>query len=337
MLGARFTGNRQIAFKEYSKPKAKGNWVVVEVKAAALCGTDLPFYRAPKDILNAIPGHEIAGIVSEVDSVLRLKVGDRVVVSTQLGCGHCDYCRNGQVLFCKDMHTMGLATGYDGGHADYTLVPENSCLNLPDEIPFDVGSIIADALGVPFHSIGKMGVTSMDKVAVLGAGPIGLGMIIFLKYLGSFVIVSELNEYRRRLAKQLGADIIIDPNNENVIEKILEITEGEGVDKAIDCAAGTGITTNQSLAVIKKGGKVAFVGEKDKVCIDDLREMVIHKEVIIYGSCGYNISEYGRMIKLIQRGFGLDKLITHRFSFSELADAYKLFDTGNTGKVVIMH
>ena len=337
MLGARFAGNKKIALKEYSKPKAKDNWVVVEVKASALCGTDLLYYRAPKDILNSIPGHEIAGIVSEVDSVLRLKVGDRVVVSTQVGCGHCDYCRNGQVLFCKDMYTMGVTAGYNGGHTDYILVPEKDCLNLPDEIPFDVGSIIADALGVPFHSTGKMGITSMDTVAVTGAGPIGLGMVLFLKYLGSFVIVAELNEYRRGLAKQLGADIVIDPGKENVIEKILDITKGEGVDKAIDCVGGISTTANLSLAVIKNGGKVAFVGEKEKICIDNLSEMVIHKEAIIYGSCGYNISEYGRMIKLIQQGFKLEKLITHRYGFSELAEAFKLFDTGNTGKVVIIH
>ncbi|MCL5986190.1 MAG: alcohol dehydrogenase catalytic domain-containing protein [Actinobacteria bacterium] len=337
MLGTRFTGNKKVVYKEFPKPKAKDDLVVIKVMASALCGTDLPFYRASTDVLGAIPGHEIAGEVAEVDRTVSLKVGDRVIVSTQVGCGSCDNCRNGQVLFCNDMRTMGVTPGFNGGHAEYVQASEKDCLNLPDEIPYDVGSVIPDCLGVPYHSTGKMGITSMDSVVVFGTGPIGLGMVIMLKYLGAFTIAVEMNEYRRNLASQFGANVAINPDKDDVIKSILDITDGEGVDKAIDCAAGTDVTTNQSLRVIKNGGKVAFIGEKERVCLDNLREMIIHKETIIYGSCGYNISEYGKLIKLVKRGFGIGKLITHRFNFTEVAEAYQLFDTGNTGKVVIIH
>jgi threonine dehydrogenase-like Zn-dependent dehydrogenase len=336
LLGIRFRGNRTVEFVELPKPVAKGTNVVVEVKASALCGTDLPYYFAPTDELGYVPGHEIAGCVAEVDKASFVKVGDRVILNTQVGCGHCDECRRGRVLFCSEMKTAGVF-GLDGGHSDYVLIPEKDCLPLPEGIPYDVASVIPDGLGVPYHCTQKLSVASLDAVVVFGLGPIGLGMVLFLKFLGSQVIAIEPNEYRRKLAKELGADFVIDPESTDVLRSILEITSGIGVDKAIDCSSSP-ITVGLALASVRKGGRVGLVGQKEsQVTIQNYTRTIIHRELEVFSSCGYNLGEYGTLMRLVQRGLRVSKLITHRFPFREAPEAHKVFSEGNTGKVVLVH
>jgi threonine dehydrogenase-like Zn-dependent dehydrogenase len=333
--GIRFRGNKTVEFVELPRPVAKGINVVVEVKASALCGTDLPYYFAPTDELGYVPGHEVAGCVAEVDKASFVKVGDRVILNTQVGCGHCDECRRGRVLFCSEMKTAGVS-GLDGGHSDYILIPEKDCLPLPEGIPYDVASVIPDGLGVPYHSTGKLGVNSLDTVAVFGLGPIGLGMVLYLNFVGSRVIAIEPSEYRRKLAKELGANFIIDPRSTDALGSILEITSGIGVDKAIDCSSSP-ITVGLALTSVRKGGRVSLVGQKDQVAIQNYTRTVVHRELEIFSSCGYNLGEYGTLVRLVERGFGLSRLITHRFPFREAPEAYNVFGEGNTGKVVLIH
>ena len=306
------------------------------MKASALCGTDLPYYFASTDTLGCVPGHEIAGRVAEVDRASFVKVGDRVILNTQVGCGHCDECRRGRVLFCSEMKTAGVF-GLDGGHSDYILIPEKDCLPLPEDIPYDVASVIPDGVGVPYHTTSKLGVTSLDRVAVFGLGPIGLGMVLYLQFLGSEVIAIEPNAYRRNLAKELGADFVIDPASTDALSRVLEITSGTGVDKAIDCSSSS-VTVGLALASVRKGGRVGLVGQKDSpVTIQDYTRTIIHRELEVFSSCGYNLGEYGSLIRLVQGGLPANKLITHRFPFREAPEAYKSFSAGNTGKVVLIH
>ncbi len=338
MRGAKYIGDRRIVLREITKPDPKDDWVVVRVKASALCGTDLPFYRGQGDTLgDCIPGHEIAGQVVEVDRALQVKPDDRVVLNTQVGCGHCQFCRGGSVLFCPEMRTAGLGQGLHGGHADYVLVPEKDCLPLPDDISYAVGSVIPDGVGVPYHLLRRMGgVSGLDKVVVFGAGPIGLGMVAMLKYMGAqMIIVSELNVYRRQLAEKLGADCTIDPQAQDSVEVILSLTEGAGVDKAIDTASYTDVTTNQALASVKKGGTVGLVGQKDSITLKDYTHQIIHKELYLVSSCGYNLSEYESLVAAVRNGLNAPGLITHEYPLVEIQTAFQVFDSGNSGKVVI--
>lgn len=338
MRGAKYIGDRGVVLREIPKPEPKDDWVVVRVKASALCGTDLPFYRGQGDTLgDCIPGHEIAGQVVEVDRARRVKPGDRVVLNTQVGCGHCQFCRGGFVLFCPQMQTAGLGEGLHGGHADFVLIPEKDCLPLPDEISYLVGSVIPDGVGVPYHLLRRMGgVSGLDKVAVFGAGPIGLGMVAMLKYMGAgMIVVSDLSDYRRQLAEKLGADRTIDPQVENPVELILSLTEGVGVDKAIDAAGHTDVTTNQALISVKKGGTVGLVGQKDAVTIKEYTHQLIHKELHLVSSCGYNLSEYESLVAAVRNGLNAPGLITHEYPLEEIQTAFQVFDSGNTGKVVI--
>lgn len=336
MRGLRFLGNRRVEIREFPKPKAKDSNVVVKIEASALCGTDLPFYRAKKDILGCIPGHELAGKVVEIDQTSYIKIGDRVVLNTQIGCGRCDYCRGGKVLFCESVKTMGVTPGFDGGHADYVLVPEKDCLLLPDDIDYTIGSVIPDGVGVPYNVFEKIGLRGREEIAVFGCGPIGLGIILLGKFWGAKVIGIDINPYRLDLSKKLGADKVIDASKNNPVTLIKEMTDNKGVSKAIDCAGNTDVTTNQTLYSVKKGGKVVFVGEKENVNFRNVREQIIHRELKIYGSCGYNLSNYGKLVSLIQEGLPVEKLITHKFLFEEADKAYREFEQGKTGKVVLI-
>ena len=336
MKGLRFLGKRTVELRELPDPVAEDDKVVVKIKASAICGSDLPNYRADSDILGCVPGHELAGVVSGVDRTCRVKVGDRVVLNTQVGCGICKYCRGGQVLFCKSTKIMGYTPGFNGGHAEYVSIPEKDCLLLPDDIGFDIGAVIPDGVGVAYHLLNRMGLRAKESVAVFGCGPIGIGIITLLKFWGAYTIGVDLNKYRCELALKLGADIVINANEEEPVSTIRKITEGEGADKTIDCVGETDITLNQALSSVRVGGKVAFLGVKNRVTINDFYTLVSTGELEIFGSCGYNLSEFDDIVSLIRNGLPLKKMITHRFPLERADEAYKLFDQGNTGKVVLI-
>ncbi|MCL5986183.1 MAG: alcohol dehydrogenase catalytic domain-containing protein [Actinobacteria bacterium] len=336
MKGLRFLGKRTVELRELPNPVAKDDKVVVKIKASAICGSDLPNYRANSDILGCVPGHELAGVVFEVDKACKVKIGDRVALNTQIGCGICRYCRVGQVLFCKSLKIMGYTAGFNGGHAEYVSIPEKDCLSLPDDIGFDIGAVIPDGVGVAHHLLNRMGLRAKESVAVFGCGPIGIGMITLLKFWGAYVVGVDVNEYRCELASKLGADIVINANEEEPVGTIMKITEGDGAAKTIDCVGETDITLNQALSSVRAGGKVGFLGVKSRVIINDFYNLVSTRELEIFGSCGYNLSEFDNIISLIRSGLPVEKMITHRFPLKKADEAYRLFDQGKTGKVVLI-
>jgi threonine dehydrogenase-like Zn-dependent dehydrogenase len=337
MQAVRFFGNRTAKVVTMPRPHANNANVVIKVKASVLCGSDWPYYDASTDILGCVPGHEVAGQVVDVDKATYVKPGDRVLLNTQVGCGRCEHCRGGQVLFCEQMKVYGGSPGNHGGHAEYMLIPEKDCLSLPDDISYEVGALIPDGLGVAHHSgMVKLGVVAKDTVGVFGAGPVGLGVTLCMKWFGAKVIVSDIVDYRLSLAKEFGADYTLNPQKEDVVEVIRGLTHGKGVDKAFDCASFTDGSTNDALHSVKKGGKIAFIGQKPTVTIRDFESMIILRELQIMASCGYNLSEYGKLVSLIEDGYPLHKLMTHRFSLKQVPEAYQTFREGNTGKVAII-
>jgi len=337
MRVVKFAGNKKIFLEEIPKPVPEKSDVVIKVKAVALCGTDLPRYAArPEKTLTCVPGHEIAGQVVEVDSPLHLKVEDRIALSTQVGCGFCDACRKGEVLFCQNSRIFGTTPGFYGGYAEYMRAPESACLPLPDDLSYEVGSMMPDFVGVPYHAVVRIGgVQSHELVVVFGAGPIGLGMILLLKYLGARVIATEINEYRINLAKRAGADYVLNPQKINLTSTIREISGGKGVDKCFDCAANTEETVTQALDCVRRDGKVVLIGQKEKATFNP-NWHVIWRQSQIIGSCAFNLGEWGQMVNIVQNGLKVQDLITHRFPLEKAAEAFRVFDEGNTGKVVIV-
>jgi propanol-preferring alcohol dehydrogenase len=337
MKGVKLLGNRKLVIKDFQNPKAKDNWIVIAVKASALCGTDLNvFYRVDsKDAYNNnnfIPGHEIAGKIIEIDYAERMKVGDRVLVYPIIGCGNCFYCRNGFIKSCKNVKIIGF--DLNGGHAEFLLVPERNLIPIPDDIPYEIACLAWDGIGVSLGVIKKLMVGNQDIVMVLGCGPIGLGAINNCKFFDATVIAVDLLDYRLSIAKKLGANYTINPNNKDIEEEIRKITAGYGPDVCLEC---TGIekVLHQALSLVKRGGKCGLIGELGEIQKINFSDEVLHRDLTLAGGLIYEDYKINELINMIRQGLRVDKLITHTFNLNESKKAWKLFDEGKTAKVVI--
>jgi len=331
MRGIKFLGNGQLVVQDFPNPKSNGQNVVVKVRASAICGSDLHAYFAPTK-LESIPGHEVAGEVFEIDKPAYLKKGDQVAIHNMISCGKCEFCLAGDWIFCNQVKVLGFH--FHGGDTEYVLVPERNCFLLPDDLSFEQGALLGDAVGTPYRAIKRLGVNGTHTVALFGLGPVGLGALLILKFLNCKVISVETSEYRLNMGKKLGADLVVNPQKENVLARIKEYTNGQGVDISIDCA-GKETTENQALDVVKKRGKVAFVGENASATIKP-SDQFIRKELTVIGSWYFNAGEYQELINLLHRGLGIERIITHRFSLEKADEAFKTFASGKSGKVVFV-
>lgn len=335
MLGLRFTGQRGLYLGEFPKPEPESaDWdspseVVLRVKASAICGTDREAWEGEGQ--KVIAGHEVAGQVVAVDKRSWIKVGDRVAVNCHITCGHCEHCMNGDLYFCPELTVIGFDR--HGGNAEYLLIPESSCMPLPDNLSYEAGALIVDMLGTSYRAVKRLGPLPGDTVGIFGSGPIGLAALLVTKLYGAKVISIDLNEYRLKMAKRLGADHVINPREADVLEATRELTNGRGMDGALECA-GSKVTTQQALDGVKLRGKVALVGVSHKVTVNPW-EQFIQREVTMFGSRSFNVREYNEMVALVRRGLPIEEIITHRFPLQEAEKAFEVFGSGQCGKVIL--
>jgi threonine dehydrogenase-like Zn-dependent dehydrogenase len=301
--------------------------VLLRVMASGLCGSELGGFRGPS-ARQAPAGHELAGVVADAPPGSRLRVGDRVAVQVIQGCGECLECRRGNATLCRHWKGMG------GSEAEYAAMPEFCCLPLPDDVSFDVGVLLAgDTLGVANKLLNRMQINGADTIAIFGAGPIGLGMTAVAAFLGGRCIVVEPQAYRRQLAEKLGAKASVDPTACNPAERLRELTGGEGPRVAIVCV-GREDVLNAALEVAAGGGKIGLVGEMPKATINP-SETLIRKSLTLYASWYTNWVEYFELLKRYRHGLRADEITTHTFPLAKAEEAYRLFDSGQSGKVML--
>ena len=329
MNRVRFHGNREISIERVEKTDPAPGETLVRVARSAICGSELPAYRddnPSKEYAN--PGHEMVGTIEAGNGLKRLGVGARVGVTVLAGCGLCKYCVGGDPKHCVEGASMAL-----DAHGEYVTVPESCLQLLIDDLDWDAGVLLCgDACGTPFRAIERVGgVRAKETAAVFGAGPIGLGCIAWLSYFGVSVFVSEPTEYRRRLALSIGATAAVDPIADDVVEFIRDQTDG-GADLCFDCSESEA-TTAASLDSVAIGGRVAFIGEKAKTSINPSQQF-IRKEILVSGSWYFTAADYQNELVHFKRGFDLRNLITHRFHLVDSGSAYRLFEGGETGKVL---
>jgi propanol-preferring alcohol dehydrogenase len=341
-----FPGDREAIVKEVPDPKPDRGQALIRMKASGICGSDLGFlYRLSKEERakpslgvslspDVIPGHEACGIVEKLGpSILHLREGERVVVYHTRGCGCCKYCRSGFPIHC----TLKKAYGFDinGGFADLVVADETDCVALPKELDFAEGAYCACAAGTAYKASKRVGVSGLDTIALFGLGPVGLAGVLIGKAMGARVIGVEISEYRSRLAIKAGADHVINPNVEDPVKSIMELTNGEGADVAIDYSANP-IARSKALDCTKIWGRMAFVGEGGKVTIEPTMQ-IIHKQLSVYGSFVFSTAELQELLAmLVRRRLRLNSLVTHRFSIEDAPEALRLFDRGESGKVVFI-
>jgi threonine dehydrogenase-like Zn-dependent dehydrogenase len=271
----------------------------------------------------------MVGEVIGANQTRHVKVGDRVALQIMTGCGRCYHCLRGDYEHCAQM-------GYlIGGHAELIAAPEMCCLPLPDDVNWERGVLLGgDTIGTTYRSLKRLGVTGFDTVAVLGCGPIGLGMLAVLRLLGARALATDISAYRRGLAQKLGAVAVIDPAAGDAVRAIRDLTGGQGVDVALDCSHSQD-TLTAALECVRKFGKVGFVGEKGDSVIHPSNHF-LRKEITAVGSWYYNPSDYWEILDLYRRGLVVDDLVTHRFPLREANAAFAVFASGESGKVLLV-
>ena len=326
--------------KKVDIPKVGPNDVLIKIKVASICGTDVHIYEWNKWAENRIKvpriyGHEFAGHIVEVGSnVTNVKVGDYVSGECHIACGYCFNCRTGLMHICENTKIFGVDV--DGIFAEYARIPAmNAWKNDPNLKP-ELASI-QDPLGNAVHSVFRCQVPTRN-VVVYGVGPIGLLCIAVAKAIGAaqVIAIGKKNRYRIDLAKKVGADYAILSADTDPVSFVREKTGGRGADVILECAGDAdGIT--ECLQMLRQGGELSILGVFGKNANIDLSKDVVFKYANIYGINGRLMWDtWYRMAGLYKSGrLNVEPIITHRYKFEEFETAMEKMRSGQSGKVVL--
>ena len=345
MRGIVFTGNRQLELRDFPDPTPGPGEVVLEIKASGMCGSDLKFYRADGNETaslglggsgkKVIAGHEPCGVIAAVGpgvSETEGRVGQRVMNHHYIGCGHCKHCRVGWSQLCKAGITVFGATG-DGAHAKYMKVPARTNVPLPDELTFEEGAAVSCGTGTAYGALKRIDVSGRDTLAVFGQGPVGLSATMLGVAMGARVIAVDIAAERLALAKQFGADALINSRETDPVKAIKDLTHGEGAEATMDC---TGLPEPRVAAVQSTAtwGRMCFVGEGGATTLDVSRDL-IRKQLTLVASWTFSAMGQWECARFVaDRKIPLGRIFTDHFRLDQGVDAYKRFDTQTTGKGV---
>lgn len=341
MKVALMTGIGKIEMVERPIPQPEDDEVLVKIEYVGICGSDLHYFEAGRigDFIVKGPlvlGHESAGTVLEVGrNVKHLKPGDRVALEPGKTCGHCEHCRNGRYNLCKDV-VFFATPPVDGVFQEYVAHEAALCFKLPDNVDTMEGALV-EPLAVGFHAANMGGAHAGQVAVVFGAGAIGLVTLMALKAEGvSKVYVVDIQPKRLEKALELGATEVINGKDVDAVEKLLELTDGRGVDLAIE-TAGTEFTARQCLYATNKGATVVFVGYTKSGEMTLPHGQIMDKELTIKGIFRYR-HIYPMAIEAIADGrVPIKKLATNLFEFPHVQEALDacVADKANIVKGVI--
>jgi len=326
-----------IRFEETDVPGIRPDEVLIEVKANGICGSDIHFYeegRLGPFVVDRpyIPGHESSGVVSEIGSEVKgLKPGDRVVPEPGIPCRRCAICKSGRYNLCRSVYFLS-APPVNGALAEYMVVPYDFAFKIPDEISFEKAALV-EPLAVALHSCNRGGLEVGDDVAILGAGPIGLAILMVARAMGAGkVIMVDLLENRLAMAKNLGAAEVMNASSDDVEKGFLELTDGRGPRIVFD-AAGSKVTSAMAVDVVGPGGVVVMVGWPGGGRFPYPVERILELELDVRGVRRY-ANVFPAAISLIAGGrVDAGALITHRFPLERVVEAFQ-FVAENKDKVI---
>ncbi|MBF0777953.1 galactitol-1-phosphate 5-dehydrogenase [Streptococcus cuniculi] len=331
MRAALLTELNHFEIHEMDKPTPHSHEVLVKVKAAGICGSDIHKMQSEwKYDLPMVMGHEFSGQVEAVgDEVEQVSVGDRVAIVPFLPCNKCIYCREGKYQLCEDYRMIG--SHYYGGFEEYVVVPETNVLNIGEKISYEEAAMI-EPLAVAAHGVMGLDPQVGDQVAVFGLGTIGILSVQWLRLAGVKRIIGiDIDPNKLEEAKKYGVTDTINPLEESLEEAVATLTNGLGVDIALECA-GSKITEEQCLLITRKGGQIGYQGiaYTDVVLRQRAFENIFRREYTVKGfwnsySAPFPGKEWTHSVEFIEAGkMNLKEMISHRFKLDEIQKAFNL-------------
>jgi (R,R)-butanediol dehydrogenase/meso-butanediol dehydrogenase/diacetyl reductase len=331
MRAARFHGQQNITIDEVPEPVLRPGAVAIDVTWCGICGSDLheylegPIFIPPAGHPHPLSGeeapvtmgHEFSGTVTALgEGVTDLTVGENVVVEPYFTCGECDMCQAGKYHLCRSMGFIGLSGG--GGGLSEKVVVERRWVHPIGDIPLDEAALI-EPLSVGHHAFVRSGAQAGDVALIGGAGPIGLLTAAVLKARGVTVLMSEVTEARKVKARDTGvADHVIDPTTEDLQARVLELTDGRGVDVAFECSSVNAVL-DALIDAVKPGGVVVNVSIWGHPATIDMMKIVL-KEIDLRGTIAY-VNDHPEAIQLVREGkVDLKPFITARIDLADVVD-----------------
>lgn len=330
-------------FAKIKKPvpeQLSPNEVLIKVLATSICGTDVHIYKWDKWSQGRIKrplvvGHEFSGEVIKLGSkVKNVKLGDIVSAETHIVCDECEFCLRKEYHICENTKIIGVDV--DGCFAEYAKMPSQNLI--VDKTNTDPKYLsIQEPLGNAVHTLLHFDIEN-KTVAIVGCGPIGLMGVNIAKAVGAKKIISiELNDYRIKLAKELGANVVINPLKEDVVKRVLEETNGKGIDVVCDFS-GNKEAIEFAFKYLKPGGKISMLGIGDSNIEIDFSNDIVFKGISIYGVVGRRFPETWEQVRALIAGNKLDlkKIVTHFYKLEEIEEAMAKMISGDSGKVVLI-
>ncbi len=309
-------------------PAVGAGQVLIHMRRIGICGGDLHRYRGDDRV--RIIGHEMAGTIVEVaPGITDFVPGTRVVVEPLRGCGRCEHCLGGRPHVCAERRVMGYEV--DGGCAEYVAISADQCLPIPDGLSWEQAANV-HGLAAPIQALSKVHYRIGDTVAIIGAGPQALFFTqIARRCMGaSLVIVAGRSSRRLEVARQLGADHVIDTHDDPLVESVLGLTGGQGANLVID-TSGNPAAQVSMVQIAKKGGHV--VPYSPGSAMMDFREILL-KEVTLYGSTGVT-GCMPRAISLLERGLvEIEPIMSHWFRLEEAQHAFEMATADDKGDYI---
>ncbi len=313
--------------------------VLVRVKVASVCGTDLHIYNWDPWAQHRIhppliPGHEFCGVVAAIgDEVTSVKEGDFVSAEMHVACGKCLQCRTGEAHICQNVKIIGVDA--NGAFAEYVVIPETNIWKLDPAIPQEYASIL-DPLGNAVHTV-LAGDIAAKTVMITGCGPIGLFAIAVARACGATqVFAVEVNQYRRKVAEQMKADYVLDPSKQDVRQIIRDATGGVGVDVVLEMA-GHPDAIRLAFDVLRRGGRMSLLGIPSKPIQLDFADDIIFKGALVQGINGRRMYQtWYQMTALLKAGkLDLHPVITDRLAMKDFSKGMERLRTGEASKILL--
>lgn len=337
MIQQVMTAPKEIIFREVPTPVPADNEVLVKIMRIGVCGSDIHVYHGkhPFTKYPITQGHEVSGRIEKLGAnVTGLQVGQKVTIEPQVFCGKCYPCTHDKYNLCEELKVMGFQT--TGTASEYFAVDASKVTPIPQTMTYNEGAMI-EPLAVTVHAVKQYGSVEGQKVAILGAGPIGILLAQSAKAMGAAqVLITDVSDYRLELAKSCGADFAINTRERDFGEALVECFGPDKADVIYDCA-GNNITINQAIRCARKGSVIILVAVFADMGQADLAVLNDH-ELDLNTTMMYRHEDYVDAIRLVSEGkIHLKPLMSKHFAFQDYLEAYRYIDANGekTMKVLI--